>query len=195
QIRDIVAHGGLVPGGIVPFRHTIFLWQSLTSVAVEMFVVTLVMWLATPPPGRGRTAEDLGIDLTDREHIRRKPDTTAVRRGQYLENRPALSWFVVALGFAYLARYFASAGEPLNALNLNILNFAFLLFGFLLHGTPGRLMRAVQEATPAVWGVILQFPFYAGIAGIITSTHLNEQLAGAFVRLSTPAAVPALVAL
>ena len=63
QIRDIVAHGGVVPGGIIPFRHTIFLWQSLVSVAVEMVVVTFVMWLATPPAGRGRTARDLGIDL------------------------------------------------------------------------------------------------------------------------------------
>jgi short-chain fatty acids transporter len=78
---------------------------------------------------------------------------------------------------------------------LNILNLAFLLFGFLLHGTPVRLMRAVRDATPAVWGVILQFPFYAGIAGIITATHLNEQLAGVFVRLSTPATFPPLVAL
>ena len=34
-------------------------------------------------------------------------------------------------------------------------------------------MHAVQAATPAVWGVILQFPFYAGIAGIITATHLS----------------------
>ena len=40
-----------------------------------------------------------------------------------------------------------------------------LLLGFLLHRTPARLMRAVRDATPAVWGVILQFPFYAGIAG------------------------------
>jgi short-chain fatty acids transporter len=56
-------------------------------------------------------------------------------------------------------------------------------------------MRAVQDATPAVWGVILQFPFYAGIAGIITSTHLNERIAGAFVQLSTPATFPPLVAL
>ncbi len=56
-------------------------------------------------------------------------------------------------------------------------------------------MRAVREATPAVWGVILQFPFYAGIAGIITSTRLNEQLAGAFVRVSTPATFPPLVAI
>ena len=89
----------------------------------------------------------------------------------------ALAGSSCALGVAYLARYFSQAAEPLNALNLNILNLAFLLLGFLLHGTPARLMRAVQDATPAVWGVILQFPFYAGIAGMITATHLNEQVA------------------
>src|SRR6476469_7432702 len=63
QIRDIVAAGGIVPGGMISFRHTIFLWQSLVSVAVEMAVVTFVMWLATPPAGRARTARALGIDL------------------------------------------------------------------------------------------------------------------------------------
>ena len=56
-------------------------------------------------------------------------------------------------------------------------------------------MHAVQAATPAVWGVILQFPFYAGIAGVITSTHLNEQLANLFVRVSTPTTFPPLVAI
>src|SRR5450631_374640 len=35
QVRDIVAHGGMVPGGLIPFRHTIFMWQSLVSVVVE----------------------------------------------------------------------------------------------------------------------------------------------------------------
>ena len=69
------------------------------------------------------------------------------------------------------------------------------MLGFILHGTPARLMRAVQEATPAVWGVILQFPFYAGIAGIITTTHLNEQVANLFVRVSTPPTFPPLVAI
>jgi short-chain fatty acids transporter len=104
-------------------------------------------------------------------------------------------WLIVAIGGTYLVRYFMQAGEPLNALNLNILNLAFLLVGFLLHQTPARLMRAVQEATPAVWGVILQFPFYAGIAGIITTTHLNERVAGLFVAISTPASFPPLVAI
>jgi short-chain fatty acids transporter len=55
-------------------------------------------------------------------------------------------------------------------------------------------MRAVQNAVPATWGVILQFPFYAGIAGIITYTELNARIAHLFVGLSTRTTFPPLVA-
>jgi short-chain fatty acids transporter len=197
QIRDIVSHGGLVPGGLIPFSHTIFLWQSAVAVLVELIAVTGVMWLATPNAGEGKTARDLGIDLRIELAHPGAPlaDVRPIGPGAWLERSPLLTWLIVALGLSYLVRYFDAAGEPLNAINLNILNLAFLLLGFLLHKTPARLMRAVQEATPAVWGVILQFPFYAGIAGIITATHLNERLAGAFVRISTPRSFPPLVAL
>ena len=143
---------------------------------VEIVIVTAVMWLATPPAFRARTAADLGIDLGTSE-VSDPAVPATVTPGAWLEHSPILTWIIVALGAAYLVRYFAAAGEPLNALNLNIVNLIFLLVGFLLHGTPARLMHAVQAATPAVWGVILQFPFYAGIAGVITSTHLNETLA------------------
>src|SRR5262249_50741565 len=194
QIRDIVAHGGLVPGGIIGFSHTIFLWQSLLSVAVEIVVVTTVMWLAAPPAGSGRTARELGVDLGPGEAPAPAAPLT-IPPGARLEHSPLLTWFIVALGAVYLVRYFAAAGDPLNALNLNIVNLVFLLAGFLLHRTPARLMHAVQNATPAVWGVILQFPFYAGIAGVITGTHLNERLANVFLRLSTATAFPPLVAL
>jgi short-chain fatty acids transporter len=193
QIRAIVDGGGLVPGGIIPFRDTIFLWQSVVSVVVEMVVVTAVMWFATPPPGRARTARDLGIDLGSSEGGDAAP-AGPIPPGAWLEHSALLTYAIVALGGAYLVRYFLRAPEPLNALNLNVLNLAFLLVGFLLHRTPARLMSAVQAATPAVWGVILQFPFYAGIAAIITGTHLSERLAGAFVQISTPASFPAVVA-
>ena len=191
QIREIVAAGGLVPGGIIPFRHTIFLWQSLVSVVVEIVIVTLVMWFATPPAARARTANDLGITLPpDEEPEVRWPGTP----GSWLEHSSVLTWLVVAVGGAYLVRYFRASPEPLNAITLNIINLSFLLVGMVLHRTPARLMRAVQDATPAVWGVILQFPFYAGIAGIITGTHLSQQLASAFVQISTATSFPAVVA-
>jgi short-chain fatty acids transporter len=193
QIREIVANGGIVPGGIIPFRHTIFLWQSLVSVIVEIVVVTLVMWLATPPRNRARTAADLGIDLTDQPA--ELPPQSKVPPGAWLEHSRLLTLFVVVLGLTYLVRYFMRAAEPLNAITINTVNLSFLLLGFLLHRTPARLMHAVQSATPAVWGVILQFPFYAGIAAIITSTHLNDKLANLFVSISTPASFPPLVAI
>jgi short-chain fatty acids transporter len=194
QIREIVAAGGIVPGGIIPFRDTIFLWQSLVSVLVEIVVVVLVMWLAAPPPSRARTAKDLGIDLGDAEFAP-SPRPQAPTPGQWLEHSPILNWILVLVGGTYLVRYFGRAPEPLNAITVNILNFSFLIIGVLLHGTPARLMQAVQAATPAVWGVILQFPFYAGIAAVITSTHLSQQLATAFVSISTPASFPAVVAI
>jgi short-chain fatty acids transporter len=194
QIRDIVAGSGIVPGGIIPFRHTIFLWQSVASVVVEIALVTVVMWMVTPPSGRAKTARDLGIDLGKAEIA---PPAAPARPapGQWLEHSPILNWLIVLIGGTYLVRYFMQADEPLNAINLNIVNLTFLLFGFLLHKTPARLMHAVQGATPAVWGVILQFPFYAGIAGIITSTHLSQQIANAFVGISNAKTFPAVVAI
>ncbi len=194
SIRAIVSHGGLIPGGMISFRHTIFLWQSFLSVGIEIVVVTTVMWLATPPASRARTARDLGIDLRAPGAEASGPDR-APTPGAWLEHSPILTWLIVWLGVAYLLRYFMHAADPLSAINLNILNLAFLLAGFLLHRTPARLMRAVRDATPAVWGVILQFPFYAGIAGIITATHLNDRLAAMFVDISTRATFAPLVGL
>jgi short-chain fatty acids transporter len=55
-------------------------------------------------------------------------------------------------------------------------------------------MRAVREATPGVWGVILQFPLYAGIASIIVKTQLNDKIAELFVSISTPRTFPAIIA-
>jgi len=194
QIRDIVAAGGVVPGGIIAFSDTIFLWQSLVSVVVELVVVTGVMWLAAPPRTRSRTARDLGIELGERE-FEPPPVPATIVPGARLEHSALLMWLIVLLGSVYLVRYFMQAGEPLNALNINVVNLSFLLVGFLLHRTPARLMYAVQAATPAVWGVLLQFPFYAGIAGIITATRLNDQLADLFVRVSNATTFPPLVAI
>jgi short-chain fatty acids transporter len=191
-IREVVAHGGVVPDGIISFEHTVFLWQSLVCVAIEILVVTTLMWFAAPPGGRAVTARSLGIELT-----KPAPDPDADRPkvpGEWLEHQRWLGLIVVALGGYYLVRYFSSAASPIAAITVNVLNFALLMLGFLLHGTPARLMRAVRDATPAVWGVILQFPFYAGIAGMITYTHLNERIAEFFVSISTRTTFPPLLA-
>ena len=101
---------------------------------------------------------------------------------------------IAVFGAIYLVRYLI-ARPATNAITINILNFAFLMVGDAARYTPARLMHAVQNAVPAVWGVVLRFRFYAGIAAIITTTHLNERLAGAFVGISTAYTFPAIVAI
>lgn len=188
-VRAIVAHGGVIPDGLVDLSHTIFLWQSLLSVAVELGVVTLVMWLAAPAGPAARDAEALGIDLgppLDAADEVAPPRTP----GERLEHSPILTLIVVLLGGVYLAGVYRGG---ITKLTVNTINLTMLLLGFLLHWTPARLMKAVREATPATWGVILQFPFYAAIAGMIATTKLNERIAEVFVSVSSKASFPALM--
>lgn len=201
--------------GVIPLSHTIFLWQSLASVAVELVVVTLLMWRAAPTGEQAVTAAQLGIALDDsgdgpgdgsgdgpgdeassQPGDRAGPGShTTSRPGERLERAPWLSGLFVLAGVAYLGRYLYGAASVLEAINLNTINLALLVLGAALHRTPARLMHAFAQATPTVWGVILQFPFYGGIAGMLSVSALNERIAGVFVSASTRATLPPLVAL
>src|SRR6185437_6356707 len=183
--KDPVTGGALVPGGVITLSHTIFLWQSLLSVAVEVVVVTAVVYLYAPAEGRARTARDLGIDLGPSPLDAPAEAARSGPPGEFLERVPVLNLLFVAASVAYLVGYFRAAPSVVAALSLDVINLALLTAGALLHWTPARLMRAVREATPSVWGVILQFPFYAGIAAVVVKTHLNEGIAHLFVSLST----------
>ncbi len=190
-VRDIVAHGGAIADGIVRFDHTIFLWQSFVAVAIEIVVVTAVMALAAPRGSRARDAAALGVDLgaplddADELPAPRAP-------GERLEHSPLLVVAIVALGGAYLFGSLRKTG--LTGLTVNTINLAMLLIGFALHRTPARIMKAVRDATPATWGVLLQFPFYGAISGMIATTSLNAKIAHLFVGVSTKLTFPALVA-
>ena len=180
--------------GEIPLTETIFRWESYVCVAVEMVVVAAVVWAMAPGDDRACTAAELAIDLGPAE-----PPAPGRARvpGEWLEHSPLLVWPIVGLGSAYLVRVFvlraSSVPEALNALDFNTINLFFLVAGALLHRTPASLMRAVKEATPAVWGVLLQFPFYAGVFGLMTGTRLSEAIAGLFVHASSAAAYPALI--
>lgn len=193
SVRQVVDGGGKVPGGIIPLSNTIFLWQSIVSVIIEIVIVTIVVYAYAPDARRARTAAMMGIDLGDCPLDREDPPRKGTP-GERLEHVPWLNVAFVLLAGSYLVQYFVKSGQGLNGLNLNTINLLFLTAGVALHGTPARLMRAVKEATPGVWGVILQFPFYAGIAALVAKTHLNETIASWFVSVSTARTFPAVVA-
>lgn len=82
-----------------------------------------------------------------------------------LENSPVLSYAMALAGLGYLVY---SLGFQGRGLDLNGVIMIFLFLGILLHRTPMAYVRSVNKAASASAGILLQFPFYAGIMGIMT---------------------------
>ncbi len=76
---------------------------------------------------------------------------------------------------------------------INAYNMVFLTAALVLHGRPDTFVRACREGVGAAWGIILQFPFYAGIFGVMNNTALGGWLGDLFASAATPRSYPLLV--
>ncbi|MGH9680084.1 MAG: short-chain fatty acid transporter, partial [Candidatus Acidiferrales bacterium] len=191
----VMATPGSIPqallkiSGVIPLRQTIYTWQSIATAAILMSIGVTVAYLSTPA-GSTKDAESFGVT----EGLELKKLEERKTPSEWLEYAPVLSVAVGLLGLAYLARVLAAKG-PLGALDLNTYNFLFLMAGLLLHWRPRSFVRAVNDSVPAVSGVLIQFPFYGGIFGIITFSAMAAKLAHFFVSFSTTGSYPILVAI
>lgn len=104
-----------------------------------------------------------------------------------LENSWIISILIGLLGLAFVIYHFATNGFDLN---INLVNLIMLFLGILLHGTPRRFLHSVNNAAKNVGGIIVQFPFYAGIMGMMVASGLSEQMSLWFVSISNEFTFP-----
>lgn len=178
--------------GLIPLTQTLFLWQSIATTVILIVLSVLIAYLSTPSPQNARTAESYGIQyqpIQSSLEERSKP-------GEWLEYSPILTILVAALLCWYLTDLFRTSPQgALAALDLNTYNLIFITIGLLFHWRPKRFIRAVAECIPATGGVLIQFPFYAVIFGMITGTGIADSLAKLFASVSTHNTYPLLVAM
>ena len=103
-------------------------------------------------------------------------------------------WIVLAailigypLGYSLVTRGFGATWT------INAYNMVFLIAALLLQGRPSNLVRAITQGTTTAAGIILQFPFYAGIFGVINNTGLGAWLGELFVQVATTETYPMVV--
>ncbi|HLI62041.1 MAG TPA: TIGR00366 family protein, partial [Terriglobales bacterium] len=182
----------LAISGVIPLSQTLFLWQSITMAVVLIVVSVAVAYFSAPSPENARTAEHFGLEgeiMSRDEEPRTKP-------GEWLEYSPLLTILVGGMMVWYLIDFFRRSPQgALAALDLNTYNLIFITVGLLLHWRPRRFVRAVADAVPATGGVLIQFPFYAVIFGMIVGTGISHWLAELFARITTHGTYPLLVAL
>jgi short-chain fatty acids transporter len=79
-----------------------------------------------------------------------------------------------------VAHFFGGGG-----ISLNVVNFLFLTLAILLHGSPRRLLESLDEGIKGGAGIVIQFPFYAGIMGIMVQSGLAASISEAMVSVAT----------
>ena len=186
--------------GVLPLANTIFLWQSMVIAGILVALSVLVAYLTAPGATSARTAGSFGITVEPLK-VSLPPRQ---RPGEWLEYSPILTIVIVLIGLAYLATVFGGNGDILSgiaqALDLNTYNFIFLLAGLLLHWRPRSFLTAVTQSVPASAGVLIQFPFYAGIFGMIVGlpndpSPISKALADLFVHISDQNTYPILLSI
>ncbi len=185
--------------GLVPVTQTTFALWNIVAIVVTLVAVTGAMVLLRPR-GEDPIVEfaDKNPDeetATDGEGPATPPRNTNddSKAGEAQENGPSPAdradgarLLTLALGASlvvYLIVYFAQEGF---ALTLDIVNWSFLAAIFLLVGSPRELVALITEAGRTVGNVLLQYPLYAGILGMMTASGLVEVFSDFFVRISTP---------
>jgi short-chain fatty acids transporter len=169
---------------------------SLTIFSTTNLVILALLFVTLPFVNRAMHPKKEDVITIDNDLLVEVPeekiDYSSMTPAEKIENSKTVSMLLGIMGYAFIISYFMKNGF---ALNLNIVNFVFLFTAILLHGTPHKFLIAIKEASKGAAGIILQFPFYAGIMGIMVGQGAHGvSIAGAmsqmFVNISTQTTFP-----
>lgn len=188
---QMAAPGGTEILGVVygaPTSATIFHPMNLAMCIVVIIGMPLINYAMHPSKEQTiLVSPDVLLDEAEKTYV---IDTPAEK----MEHSKILWGITIVLGFAYIISNFIANGFNLS---LNIVNTIFLFLGILLHGDLRKYVDAIGSAAASASGILLQFPFYAGIMGLMIAQNADGvSLAGIiaefFVTISNEITFPIL---
>ncbi|RNF39809.1 short-chain fatty acid transporter [Planococcus salinus] len=171
--------------GLVPLSETIFsLPMLLTTLTV---LVTLPLFNSLLHPKKKEDIIEINKELHVEETISLEPgEDEKGTLASKLNHSKIVGYVIGVLGLLYIIMHFVNGGS----IDLNIVNFALIFLGILLLGAPIYYVKILHEGVKTVSGIILQYPFYAGIMGILVGSGLVVTFSGWFVSFSSAANLP-----
>lgn len=174
---------------IIPLTETV--WSPLMNILMIVLLVTLPFVSAMLHPDPEHT---VSIDpaLLESEDVVKDEKIVTTTPAEAIEHFAGFNILIFIMCLIVIYRHFIVKGLGLD---INMMNFLLMTFGIILHKRPANYIRACQEATSGAGGVILQFPFYGGIMGMMNGlnaegVNLAQIISGAFVSVSTKGTLP-----
>lgn len=166
------------------------------SVASPAFIVTLILGVIVctaicliMAPKKEDKIEEISDEfmnevLSGEDAFKVDRSTPALK----MNNSRIIMYIFGGIGLAWSILNLSKVG--LDGLSLNNYNFLMLALGMVLCGNPELFCKNIREGLDGTWGFIIQFPFYAGIFGIISATGLGVVIAHFFISISNGETFP-----
>ncbi|MEG0150392.1 MAG: TIGR00366 family protein [Comamonas sp.] len=174
--------------GLIPLTQTIFSAPILITSLVVLIALPLLNAAMHPKQGEKVVELDPVVAAQDSKPAAGAGELLGDEKtlASRLNNSRALSLLIGLCGMGYVGLHFYKGGN----LDLNMINFFILFLGVLLLKTPLQYVEKVNEGVKTIGGIILQFPFYAGIMAIMHGSGLVESIAHVFVNISSADTLP-----
>jgi short-chain fatty acids transporter len=182
MVRD-----GLIEAPI-PVGETILTHANLGLMAVVLVVFTVLAARLHPRSGHAVGVPAATFDALAPFEPPGRPE--APSPAERLTHGPVLHRLVGVLGIVYVLLEVARGAF---APTLDSVNLVFLCLGIVLHPSAASVVKASEESARALVGVVLQFPLYAGLYGLMRDTALAGMVAKAFIAVASTATYPAIV--
>ena len=165
--------------GIIPITDTVFTLHNGLLALVTLAIICVVCPLMRP-----REQELVEIDpALLEEHVEEPGSATGPKTfAQYLDGMRTLTLILGAGLFGYIGYSFYARGFHLN---LNLVNWSFLGAGLLLSRSPSHYVKLINNASSTIGPVLIQYPFYAGILGMMQGTGLAGIISDWFTSIAT----------
>lgn len=165
----------------IPFSQTVFSTSNFILFGVLLLIIPLFLYKL------GKTAPITKTNLPIYKGINQQDKT--LKGAEKLDHSKILGiGFGLLILITFLYQYLGNLKEMI--ITPNMLNFLMLGLALLLHGNFKSFLNAVEEAIKGASGILIQFPLYFGIMGIMRDSGMVVQLSDFFVSIATPLTLP-----
>ncbi len=165
----------------IPFSETVFSTFNLVLFGILLVLIPLFLYRL------GRKAEVTTTNLPIyKGSTNVKTGLVGMERLDHSKIFGRGFGLIILLAFFY--QYFGALGNL--AITPNLLNFFMLGLALLLHGSFSSFLNALEEAIKGASGILIQFPLYFGIMGIMRDSGMVVQISDFFVSISTARTLP-----
>ena len=166
---------------LIPYSETIFSGFNLTIFAVLLVLIpTLLAFIAKNVPTSVTNLPIYKGPVSEEETI------------VGAEKIDHSKFFGIGFGVLILIAFFYQYFDNLTQLIItpNMLNFLMLGLALILHGNFSNFLKAVEEAIKGASGILIQFPLYFGIMGIMSESGMVGQISDFFVSIANETTLP-----